>query len=67
MGIFSVSEKLKRKANLCHLLVSHISEQELIDNYGYSKEDILTAKEDIHKFDDNAYLHGNIKRAFHKR
>ena len=66
MILFGSNDKLRRKANLCHLLVSNISDAELIDNYGYNKDEIAQAKSDLPKFDDFAYLRGNIKRAFKK-
>lgn len=66
MSLLFADEKLKRKANICHLLVSNVPEQELIDNYGYTEDEIANAKKALPNFDDFAYLQGKIKKSFHK-
>lgn len=67
MSIFFTNDYEKRKANLCHLLVAKVPDNELISNYGFAKKEIEDAHKILHTFDDNAYLHGKIKRAFKKR
>ncbi len=67
MAIFESVDTLKRKANLCHLLISDIPDNELIKNYGFGAEEILEAKKCMDRFDDYAYLQGKIRKAFRRR
>jgi hypothetical protein len=66
MGLFFADKKITRKANLCHLLVSHVDEKELVSNYGFTNEEIEDAKTSLDKFDDFKYLQGKINRCFKK-
>ena len=66
MGLFEDIEVLKRRANLCHLLISKVPEEELMRDYQFYPEEIAVAKKNINTFDDYAYLQGKVRKSLRK-
>ena len=67
MSLFNKREDIERRANICHLIVSGISDKELQSPYGYTLNEIYEAKSYINKFDDAEYLRGNLRKAFKRK
>ncbi|MEE3344673.1 MAG: hypothetical protein VZS44_11305 [Bacilli bacterium] len=55
-------EATRRLANCCHLIYTNVPDKEIIENYGFSEEDINEAKKKMYKFDEFSYTRGG--RAF---
>ncbi len=66
MALF-VSDAKERELNLCHLIYTNVSDKELMNNYGYTYDEIMQAKSDMVKFDDYQYCRGNLRKAFRRK
>ena len=66
MALF-VSDAKIRHLNLCHLLYTKVDENEIISNYGFTREEILAAKEDLPRFDEFQYCRKKYTKSLRRK
>lgn len=67
MALF-VSDAKERMLRLCYLISTDVTEKDIIENHGFSKEEVEEVRKDyLPRFDKYNYARGNLRKALRRK